>query len=154
MTASDQTPACFLCAGGGDDPARDPEHFILLRGTNVFAVLNLYPYNTGHTLVAPYRHAGDLGALDPAIAAEMMALSQRLVRALQAEYRPDGFNTGMNLGRIAGAGLPDHLHLHIVPRWGGDTSFMTVTADTKVMPETVAQTYERLRARLARGDGA
>ncbi len=149
VTAADSTPGCFLCVKQAEN--RDAENLILLRGVRVFALLNLFPYNTGHVLVAPYAHGGDLGALDAEPAMEMTALTQRLVRALGAEYRPDGFNVGMNLGRVAGAGLPDHLHMHIVPRWGGDTNFMTVTGETKVMPETLDQTYARLAARLRAG---
>jgi ATP adenylyltransferase len=96
-------------------------------------------------MVAPYLHTADLATLLPEAGAELLALLQRTVGAITAEYRPDGFNIGMNLGRVAGAGVPDHLHLHIVPRWHGDTNFMPLTADTKVLPETLAQTYRRLR---------
>lgn len=147
VTSADTTPGCFLCVLPGED--RDRAALIVVRAERVFAILNRFPYNTGHTLVAPYTHGGDLGALDPATAVEMTALTQRLVRVLGAEYRPDGFNIGLNLGRVAGAGLPDHLHTHIVPRWAGDTNFMTTTGDVKVMPETVDQTYERVTRRLA-----
>jgi ATP adenylyltransferase len=124
--------------------ADDVGSLIVHRGRDAFAILNLYPYNTGHLMVAPYQHTADLGGLDPAIAAEIVALTQRSVRALEQEHRPHGFNIGMNLGRAAGAGIPDHLHQHIVPRWGGDTNFMPVTADTKVMPESLQRTYQRL----------
>ncbi len=149
VTAADSTPGCFLCAKQAE--RRDADNLILLRGARAFVLLNLFPYNTAHMLVAPYAHGGDLGSLDPDTASELMALTQRMVRVAAAEYRPDGFNAGMNLGRVAGAGLPDHLHLHIVPRWGGDTNFMTVTGETKVMPETLDQTYARLAARLRAG---
>lgn len=149
VTAADSTPGCFLCVKQAED--RDAENLILLRGARNYVLLNLFPYNTAHMLVAPYAHGGDLAALDPETAAELMALTQRMVRVAAAEYQPDGFNAGMNLGRVAGAGLPDHLHLHIVPRWGGDTNFMTVTGETKVMPETLEQTYARLSARLHAG---
>jgi ATP adenylyltransferase len=137
---------CFLCATSAEN--RDAENLILLRGERVFAVLNLYPYNTAHTMVAPYAHRGDFGALDSATATELTAMTQRIIRLLQEEYRPDGFNVGMNLGRAAGAGVPDHLHIHIVPRWAGDTNFMPVTGGTKVLPETLDRTYTRLHARL------
>lgn len=147
VASADSTPGCFLCVTPGE--RRDAETLIVERGERVFAILNRYPYNTGHTLIAPYAHGGDFGALDPATAAELTALTQRLVRVLTAEYGPNGFNIGLNLGRVAGAGLPDHLHTHIVPRWAGDTNFMTTTGDVKVMPETLDQTYERVMRRLA-----
>ena len=114
----------------------------------MYTLLNICPYNTGHVMVTPYSHGGDLTALDPETGAALMALTQRIVAALRDEYRPDGFNVGMNLGRPAGAGAPDHLHMHIVPRWSGDTNFMAVLGETKVLPESLDQTYARLRARL------
>lgn len=149
VTTADRTPGCFLCVTAAED--RDAENLIVARGERAFVILNRYPYNTAHTLIAPYAHHGDLATLDPATASEMMALTQRLVDALKREYDPDGFNIGLNLGRIAGAGLPDHLHTHVVPRWAGDTNFMTTTGDVKVMPETLDQTYERVRRALAGG---
>ena len=144
--ADGEQPGCFLCNKPKED--NDTENLLLYRGERAYALLNLYPYNTAHTLVAPYTHGGDYGELDPATAAEIAAIAQRVVRAVQAEYRPEGFNTGMNLGRVAGAGMPDHLHLHIVPRWGGDTNFMPLVGGTKVMPETLDQTYTRVRSAL------
>jgi ATP adenylyltransferase len=146
VTKADSATGCFLC----DKPAenRDAENLILLRGERVFAVLNLYPYNSAHTLIAPFGHRGDFGTLDSITSEELMAMTQRVVRALTEEYRPEGFNIGMNLGRAAGAGVPDHLHVHVVPRWASDTNFMPVTADTKVLPETLDRTYARLHARL------
>jgi ATP adenylyltransferase len=147
VTSAGTTEGCFLCAKPAEQ--RDAENLIVCRGVRAFAVLNLYPYNTAHTLVAPYAHEGDLGRLAPDTAAEVTALTQRLVRALTTEYRPDGFNIGMNLGRAAGAGVPNHLHMHVVPRWAGDTNFMTVTGDTKVLPETLDRTYERVVRRLS-----
>ncbi len=150
VASAEQSTGCFLCEKPREQ--RDAENLILWRGQRVFAILNLFPYNTGHTLVAPYVHEGDLARLDGAIAVEMMAALQRMVHVIGEEYRPDGFNIGMNLGRVAGTGVLDHLHIHIVPRWGGDTNFMVLTANTKVMPETLDRTYERLRTRLARDD--
>jgi ATP adenylyltransferase len=133
---------CFLCA----KPAahNDRANLIVWRGDCAYAMLNLYPYNSGHLLIAPYAHTADLAALDASIAQEMMRLTQRCVDVLQRGYRPDGFNVGMNLGKPAGAGVPDHLHIHVVPRWNGDTNFMPVVGDTKVLPETLDQTYDRL----------
>lgn len=149
VTTADQATGCFLC----DKPREqaDAANLIVLRGERVYAILNLYPYNSGHVLVAPYAHGGDLAMLDTETAAEVIAMGQRIVAAVQAEYRPDGFNVGMNLGRAAGAGVPDHLHLHIVPRWSGDTSFLPVLGETKVLPETLDQTARRLGARLGGG---
>lgn len=146
VSTADSASGCFLC----DKPheQRDGENLIVARGQRVYAVLNLFPYNTAHTLVAPYAHEGDFGQLEADTAAELMVLTQRVVRALSDEYRPEGFNIGLNLGRVAGAGMPDHLHVHIVPRWGGDTNFMAVTGDTKVIPEGLERTYARLSARL------
>ena len=150
MSGADSASGCFLCARPAEE--RDAENLVVLRGARAYAILNLYPYNTAHTLIAPYAHEGDYGRLDAETATELTALTQRLVRGIGAEYRPEGFNIGMNLGRVAGAGTPDHLHVHIVPRWGGDTNFMAITAETKVLPETLAQTYLRLRAHLAADD--
>jgi ATP adenylyltransferase len=143
VKASASEPGCFLCAKLAAQ--QDREHLILLRGEVAFVVLNLYPYNTGHVMVVPNEHVGDLVALSPPAGHALFDLTQRAVAALEQEYRPDGFNVGMNLGRTAGAGLPDHLHVHIVPRWNGDTNFMAVVGQTKVLPETLDQTWSRLR---------
>jgi ATP adenylyltransferase len=141
--ATDRSEGCFLCSGpaAGDDA----HHFIVYRAERTFVILNLYPYNSGHLMVAPYTHTGDLAHLDPAVAAELMHTTQRAVAALSHVYAPDAFNVGMNLGKPAGAGVPDHLHVHVVPRWNGDTNFMPVLSETKVLPETLDQTYARLQ---------
>lgn len=136
---------CFLCRHAAAPPDHDPTNLVLFRGELAFVVLNRYPYNTGHLMVAPLVHEGELPRLDPLIGHAVWDLTRRAVEVLQREYRPDGFNLGMNLGRVAGAGLPGHLHVHVVPRWNGDTNFMPVVGDTKVMPETLDRTYERLR---------
>lgn len=144
-----QAPAgCLFCELPKHDPDRDPRNLLLERAERAFSLLNLYPYNTAHVMVAPYRHSGDLAALSREDGADLLALVQRTVAAISAEYRPDGFNIGLNLGRVAGAGIPDHLHVHIVPRWNGDTNFMPLTADTKVLPETLDRTYERVKQAL------
>lgn len=140
--ADHQTTQCFLCALPAQQD--DAKNFVLYRGTAVFALLNLYPYNTGHVMVAPFRHTGDFAHLDSATASELTALTQGSLDALERAYHPDAFNVGMNLGKAAGAGVPDHLHVHVVPRWNGDTNFMPVVANTKVLPESLDQTYERL----------
>ena len=133
---------CFLCAIPGEHD--DRRNLLLLRAERVFVVLNRYPYNSGHLMVAPYAHTGDLANLEAPTADELMHVTQQSLDVLQHGYQPDGFNIGMNLGRVAGAGLPDHLHVHVVPRWGGDTNFMPVVAGTKVLPESLDQTYDRL----------
>jgi len=146
FVGSSEPVGCIFCAKTAED--RDEENLILHRGEHAFVLLNLYPYNSGHLMVAPYLHTGDLASLPAEVGIEILALAQRSVAALTAEYRPEGFNIGMSLGKIAGAGIPDHLHVHVVPRWGGDTNFMPVTAETKVLPETLDQTYRRLKPRL------
>ncbi len=147
MSAADAATGCFLCEKPREDA--DERNLIVARAERVYAVLNLYPYNTGHTLVTPYAHGGDLTALDAETSGGLIALTQRVVAALGDEYQPDAFNVGMNLGRPAGAGVPDHLHVHVVPRWAGDTNFMPVVAETKVLPESLEQTYDRLRRALS-----
>jgi ATP adenylyltransferase len=147
--AADGTDAaCFLC-GLAADLQEDQHNLVLARADRVFVLMNLYPYNSGHLMVAPYQHCGDLAMLDPSTSSEMMHLTQRCVSVLQAVYRPHGFNIGMNLGKPAGAGVPDHLHIHVVPRWNGDTNFMPVVGQTKVLPELLRETSARLAPRLA-----
>lgn len=124
---------------------RDEEHFILWRGESVFALLNLFPYNNGHLLIVPYRVVARYEALTAAEQVEIAHTIGRAIGWLNAALRPDGFNVGMNLGEAAGAGLPDHLHVHVVPRWRGDTNFMPTVADLKVVPEAMAETYRKLR---------
>jgi ATP adenylyltransferase len=141
---------CVFC-----DRIRLPETYdrgslILLRSTHNFVILNLYPYNSAHLMVVPYNHTSDLVGLDTDTTNEMMELVQRMVQAISEEYNPEGFNIGMNLGRVAGAGVADHLHMHVVPRWAGDTNFMPIVGATKVMPELLETTYDRLKARLQR----
>ena len=137
---------CFLC----DAPKRndDAATLILHRGERVFVIMNLFPYNSGHLLIAPYAHGGDFNALPPETAADVLTTGQLCVRALDAEYHPQGHNLGMNLGGVAGAGVADHLHMHVVPRWAGDANFMPIVGDTKVLPETLEQTYARLLPRF------
>ncbi len=146
---SAKQPGCVLCQKVHADPAQDAENLLLYRGEQCFIIMNLYPYNTGHLMVVPYLHTSDLAGLASSTMAEMGDLIQRSVALLKATLKPDGFNLGMNLGRIAGAGIDDHLHQHIVPRWGGDTNFMPVLADTHTMPELLPDTYAKLRARAA-----
>jgi len=134
---------CLFCdlSSKGDDEAA----LILARTERAFAVLNAYPYNAGHLMVAPLRHVGELDEFDGQELLQCQELLQRSVRALRQVAEPDGFNLGMNLGRVAGAGVPDHGHWHLVPRWSGDTNFMPVVGETKVLPELLAESYRKLR---------
>jgi ATP adenylyltransferase len=135
---------CVFCAV----PDREPER-VLARGEPAYVVLNKFPYNPGHLLIVPLRHAGDIEDLTVEENVELQALMQRSIRALREESEPHGFNIGMNLGSIAGAGIPDHLHWHVVPRWGGDTNFMPVVGEVRVLPELLADTARRLAPRFA-----
>ncbi len=122
---------------------------IVTRGQHVFVCLNRYPYNSGHIMVVPYEHQASLAALPPETAHELMDFAQRTERAFAQVYHPDGVNLGLNLGKAAGAGVAMHLHLHAVPRWMGDTNFMTVTSETRVLPEELSVTWQRLRDAFA-----
>jgi ATP adenylyltransferase len=136
---------CVFCAIGNADPTHDAVNLVLYRGERCYVVMNLFPYNTAHLMVLPYAHTAELPALDAATAAELFALTQRCVAVLNAEYTPHGHNLGMNLGHTAGAGIAEHLHMHIVPRWSGDTNFMPIVGGTKLIPEELEVTYARLR---------
>jgi ATP adenylyltransferase len=131
-----------------DLPARedDRENLLLFRGTTAFVMLNRYPYTNGHLMVAPYRHTADMGELSDEELLEIQRLLARCIEWLRAAYRPEGFNIGVNLGKVAGAGIPTHIHWHIVPRWGGDTNYMTTVADVRVLPQSLEDSYDRLRA--------
>jgi ATP adenylyltransferase len=122
---------------------------ILERGKLSFLMLNAFPYNNGHLMVVPYRHEASLAALPEDVAVELMLGARRAERALNAVYRPEGMNLGLNLGASAGAGIAAHLHLHAVPRWGGDTNFMSVIGETRILPEMLAESWARLREALA-----
>jgi ATP adenylyltransferase len=123
---------------------------VVVRGKRVFVCLNRYPYNSGHIMIVPYEHQASLAALDAEAAHELMDLSQRAERTFSQVYRPDGVNLGLNLGKAAGAGVAMHLHMHAVPRWIGDTNFMTVTGETRVLPEELHVTWQRLREAFTR----
>jgi len=124
----------------------DDQSFIVWRGDRCFAVLNAYPYGSGHVLVLPKRAVADLADLDPEVASELWAAVHAAVAAIRTAYDPDGVNIGLNLGAGSGAGIPDHLHVHCLPRWAGDTNFMTAVAETRVLPEPLATTWLKLRA--------
>lgn len=135
--------ACFLCAGLAAD--NDRASLVLCRRPRAFLILNAFPYAPGHLMAALNRHVGPLEEAIPEELAETMALVQDAIRTLTAVYRPDGFNVGVNQGRAAGAGVEDHLHVHVVPRWNGDTNVMPVLGDVRVLPESLETTYDRLR---------
>jgi ATP adenylyltransferase len=140
VSSADELDRCIFC---------EPEEELLVyRGEHALVVMNKFPYSPGHVLVAPLRHLGDFGALSDAEALEAHRLGARCIEALRAEYGAHGFNLGWNLGRVAGAGIEDHVHLHVVPRWNGDTSFMPVLGDVKVLPEHLLESARRLRARF------
>lgn len=126
----------------------DKQTLIVHRAEKNFIILNRYPYTSGHVMIVPYAHSADLVATPPEVLTEMMVLAQRVQKALADTYHPEGYNLGMNLGRAAGAGITGHLHLHVLPRWSGDSSFMTVIGETRTEPEELSTTYERLRKAL------
>jgi ATP adenylyltransferase len=142
-----QSDVCVFCRMG-DDTANDEANFVVHRGAHNFVALNLYPYITGHLLVVPYQHLGNLFSTAKEITDELMDLTKRAQVAIKEVYNPHGFNLGMNLGAAAGAGIVDHIHLHILPRWSGDTNFMTTVSDTRVIPESLETTYTKLRTRF------
>jgi ATP adenylyltransferase len=148
VTTADAIPGCVLCRAR--DGERGADRLIVHTAELNFVVMNLYPYSGGHVMIAPKRHVGTLNEATGAELSEMMALARQLEAAFREEYRPDGINLGMNLGRSAGAGVADHIHLHLVPRWNGDTNFMTVVGGTRVIPEEPEQACGRLRRYFAR----
>jgi len=130
------------------DPEHDEDNFVVHRGEHGFIVLNLYPYITGHLMVVPYLHTNEFDSVPKEITDELMDLAKRSQAALREVYSPAGFNLGMNLGASAGAGITDHMHIHLLPRWSGDTNFMTTVAETRVLPESLETTYSKLRTRF------
>jgi len=149
VSGASAVPGCVLCraAEGG------PDTLTLCRTGRAVALLNRFPYTSGHAMVAPIQHCADFALVDSETMAEMMAVTQRVVRALEAVYQPHGFNLGVNLGEAAGAGITDHLHVHVVPRWRGDTNFMTVAGEVRVLPEDLDRTWARLREALGEAHG-
>ena len=137
---------CIFCAAA--EAHDDSQSLIVLRSRKNFVILNRYPYTSGHVMVVPYAHQATLSAMDAETLAEMMTLARRIEQAFANLYHPDGYNLGMNIGRAAGAGIAGHLHLHVLPRWAGDTNFMTTVGETRVQPEELGTTYERLRGAL------
>ena len=137
---------CILCDKPGED--KDAENYILYRGNKNFIIMNSYPYNPGHLLVAPYRHIGSLEELTEEERNEHFEMVSRGIRALKKVFNPGGFNIGANIGRLAGAGIDDHFHSHIVPRWQGDTNYVPVLTDVRVMPQALADTYNLLKGKV------
>ena len=134
---------CVFCRVQNDTD--DARNLVLHRGNRVFIILNLFPYTSGHLMVVPYEHTASFAALDQGTTAELFEFAKQSEVALQKEYKPDGFNIGMNLGKAAGAGIAEHVHLHVVPRWTGDANFVSIIGETRVIPEDLATTYERLK---------
>jgi len=143
QAASNKQPDCIFCEAAKAN--RDDETLIVYRGQKVFVILNRFPYTSGHVMIVPYAHVAELHLCAQGTLPEMMELAQRVEGVFQREYKPDGMNLGMNLGRAAGAGVAGHLHLHMLPRWFGDSNFMTVTGETRVHPEDLASTWRRLK---------
>ncbi len=139
-------PGCVFCKKLRKKDV--PENLVLYRGQKSFIMLNLYPYTNGHIMIAPLKHIKDLEKLDAATLAEMMKLSQKMITVLKKLMHPEGFNVGINIGKVAGAGVLDHVHIHIVPRWNGDHNFMPVLGATKVMPQTLTEVYTLLKREL------
>jgi ATP adenylyltransferase len=141
VSQADELVGCPLCAEAAGEIE---ETLVVHRGKRVFALLNKYPYSSGHLILAPLAHVGELEQLGDDTALELHHLALQAMAALRAAYRPNGFNLGWNIGRAAGAGIPEHAHMHVVPRWAGDTSFMPVLGETKVLPEHLLESRERL----------
>jgi ATP adenylyltransferase len=135
---------CLLCTKQRQPQERDKDTYILYRGATCFIMLNLFPYTNGHMMIAPYQHAASPEQLDDKSLHEMIDLTRASVAALRKALSPAGFNIGMNLGEVAGAGVADHVHMHVVPRWHGDVNFMSVCAETRLIPETLDTTYDKL----------
>ncbi|MEW6189037.1 MAG: HIT domain-containing protein [Actinomycetota bacterium] len=143
---SEKAKGCIFC----DKPKenKDKENYILHRAKTCFIMLNIYPYNSGHLMIASYKHVPDLQGLEDHELSELMLVTRKSIQILTKAIKPDGFNIGINLGRMVGAGVEDHIHIHVVPRWNGDTNFMPTIGDTKVIPELLDATYEKLKQAL------
>jgi ATP adenylyltransferase len=139
---------CIFCAAAAA-PDEDARRYVVARGEHCLVMLNAYPYTNGHVMVSPYRHVPSIEPLAEAEALELMTLTQRSITAIRSAFGPDGFNVGINEGKVAGAGFDDHVHLHVVPRWGGDTNFMPVVGSTRVLPQSLDDSYATLAAAFA-----
>jgi ATP adenylyltransferase len=143
IASAGREEGCVFCRI--EQEHRDAENYLVHRAELNFVILNLFPYTSGHLMIVPYQHQASLAGIDRATTTEMIELAKRAQTALAAEYHPDGFNIGMNLGRGAGAGVADHLHLHVVPRWSGDANFVSIVGETRVLPEDLASTHQKLK---------
>lgn len=146
ITNAEQETGCIFCNALAK--ADDSQNLVILRRERAFVILNKYPYTSGHLMVAPFAHQPSLELLDPASRAEMMELVSQCITALRQVYNPQGFNLGANIGQAAGAGVPGHVHIHIVPRWNGDTNFMSTVGEVRVLPESLEETYRRVSQAL------
>ncbi len=146
VSQGERCARCLFCEKAAEEASRDRQNLVLHRAQCNFVLLNLFPYTTGHVMIAPYAHKANLDEIEAGVLGEMMQLAQKVHAALKASYKPEGYNLGMNLGKSAGAGVEDHLHLHILPRWTGDSNFMTVIGETRVQPEDLFTTYDKLVA--------
>jgi ATP adenylyltransferase len=142
VSEASQSDACIFCEKASQD--QDASNYVVYRGKQNFVLLNLYPYTTGHLMIAPYEHVATLGEVKPGALVEMIELAQASERHLREIYRPPGLNIGMNIGECAGAGVAGHVHMHVLPRWPGDSSFMTTVGETRVLPEAIETTYAKL----------
>jgi ATP adenylyltransferase len=149
VSKDQQDDSCLFCRVRTE--SCDENNLVVFRAENALLMLNAYPYTNGHLMVAPYRHTNDFASLSPVEMAGATALVQRGIRALKAVYNPHGFNVGLNLGSAAGAGIAEHLHIHIVPRWVGDTNFMAAVGDVRVLPESLESSFAKIAAALAEG---
>ena len=143
VTGAEPTSGCVFCQKVEEN--EDEKNLILYRGLNNFVLLNIYPYTSGHLMVAPYRHIAQLAQADDATWSELTMLTRKAEQAIQAAYKPEGINLGMNLGKSAGAGIADHIHMHVLPRWHADSNFISVIGETRVLPEALTDTYRKLK---------
>ena len=143
IASADARPGCIFCRA--QEEGKEREYLVLHRAQVNYIILNLFPYTSGHLMIVPYQHTASLAGTSLATTAEMMELAKRAQEALEAEYRPDGFNIGINLGRAAGAGVAEHIHMHVVPRWVGDANFVSIVGETRVLPEDLQTTYDKLK---------
>ncbi len=147
--ASKGAEQCLFCRILSS-PEKDDENLVVYRGTSCFVVLNLFPYNSGHLMIVPHTHTGDFSELSETESGEMMRCTRRCEKALTEAFHPHGFNIGMNIGKVSGAGIDEHIHMHIVPRWNGDTNFMPVLADTRVISEALEDTFKKIKEALSK----
>ena len=146
MNSVDEREGCIFCDKSKAE--NDRETLVVFRGERCFAILNLFPYTTGHIMIAPYEHTDTIEELDPEALTEMMVVAQRSMSAIRDAFGPEGFNLGINISRVAGAGIKDHVHLHLVPRWAGDNNFMAVIAETRVLPRTLDDVWLALKDKI------